>query len=158
MFAPHSLVSWSVDARFEIAMRLLRRALRAEGLEVCCELDVTERLRRSIGISLNKSVVLWVDDPLRLLEASVMSPAGALFVPEPLLIADRGSHCRAVLRALPLSTLNELSPGLRRTITGLHERISSALDRAGRKESKPCAEPHRAPLPTEQSVVAVLSE
>jgi hypothetical protein len=126
--------TWSIDAPFEKAVRMLRRGLEAERLHVACELDTEARLRRELDISLRKGVVLWVDDPLRLLEATVMNPAGALFVPEAVVVVGGSDGSRAAIRALPPAALTDLPAGLRSAVVGLHDRVVAALERAGRKE------------------------
>jgi hypothetical protein len=133
MLSPGRIVTWSISAPFERAVLMLRRGLEAEGLHVPCELDTAARLRRELGISLRKSVVLWVDDPLRLLEATVMNPAGALFVPQAVVIVEGSDGSRAAIRSLSAAALIDLPAGLRRAVAELHDRVVAALERAGTK-------------------------
>src|SRR3712207_7058135 len=58
---------------------LFRSAL--ERLRVPHELDTSARIRQELGVGLKRNIVLYVDDPVHLLEATVMNPAGGLFIP-----------------------------------------------------------------------------
>jgi hypothetical protein len=75
------IVAFAVDEPFEVALRMLRRAFAMEGLRVPCEVDAAARVKQELGVSLKQNVVLYVDDPIRLLEGTVMNPAGGLFIP-----------------------------------------------------------------------------
>jgi hypothetical protein len=132
---PH-LVSFTVDEPFDIALRRLRRALTGEGLRVPCELRTSDRLRSELGIGLRHSIVLYVDAPILLLEATVLTVAGSLYVPEPVaLAACGGNECKAVVRSIqPL--LDETLPGtVRHAMLVLHERIIKAIQSIGRRET-----------------------
>ncbi len=47
-----STLSFIIPETFEKALKLIRRALKNEGLKISMELDVSRRLRRELGIGL----------------------------------------------------------------------------------------------------------
>ena len=93
------IVAFIVDEQFDAALRMLRRALAIDGLRVPCEVDTAGRVKQELGVGLKQSIVLYVDDPIRLLEATVMNPAGGLFIPEPVVLCPsvRWSRCSRVI-------------------------------------------------------------
>jgi hypothetical protein len=128
------LVSFTVDEPFDVALRMLRRALAREGLRVPCELSTSDRLRTELGVGLRNSIVLYVDAPILLLEATVFTLAGSLFVPEAVALADCGDNCKAVVRSIkPL--LDDTLPGtVRQAMLLLHERILKSIQTIGHRE------------------------
>ena len=99
------IVVFTIDERFDVALRLLRRALALEGLRVPCEVDTAARVKQELGVGLKQSVVLYVDDPIRLLEATVMNSAGGLSIPQPVVLSSVDQRsCRVSVRSIaPLS-------------------------------------------------------
>ena len=80
-------------------------------------------------------MVLYVDDPILLLEATVFTLAGSLYVPEPVAVAACGEHeCKIVVRSIkPL--LDDSLPGtVRDAVLLLHERILKAIQTIGHRE------------------------
>jgi hypothetical protein len=129
------LVSFTIDEPFEVALRMLRRAIAREGLRVPCELSTSGRLRTELGVGLRDSIVLYVDSPILLLEATVFTPAGGLCVPEPIALTANGDTCQAVVRSIkPL--LDDSLPGtVRQAMLLLHERILKAIQAIGHRET-----------------------
>ena len=81
------IVSFTIDEPFDISLRMLRRAIAREGLRVPCEVDTSARLKEELGIGLRSSIVLYVDTPILLLEATFLNIAGGLYVPEPVVLS-----------------------------------------------------------------------
>jgi hypothetical protein len=129
------VVSFVIEERFDVALRMVRRALALEGLRVPHEFDAVARVRQELGVGLKQNIVLYVDDPIRLLEATVMNPAGALFIPEPVALSAVDKGCRVSVRSIePVSTI-DLPASLRGAVLNLHERIVAAIQRIGHKET-----------------------
>jgi uncharacterized protein (DUF302 family) len=130
------IVAFSVDAHFDVALRRLRRALAMEGLRVPCEVDAAERVKQELGVGLKQNVVLYVDDPIRLLEATVMNPAGGLFIPEPVVLSSVDQRsCRVSVRSMEPLFSSDLPASLKGAVANLHERILAAIQRIGQKQT-----------------------
>jgi hypothetical protein len=92
-------------------------------------------LRTELGVGLRESIVLYVDAPILLLEATVFTIAGSLYVPEPVAVAARGENeSKVVIRSIkPL--LDDGLPGtVREAMLLLHERILKAIQMIGHRE------------------------
>jgi hypothetical protein len=136
MTTERRIVAFTVDEPFDVALRMLRRALAMEGLRVPCEVDTAGRVRQELGVGLKQNVVLYVDDPIRLLEATVMNPAGGLFIPEPVVLSNVDQRlCRVSVRSIEPLFSSDLPASLRGAVANLHERILAALQRIGRKQT-----------------------
>src|SRR5689334_2354856 len=95
------IVAFTVEESFDVALRMLRRALAMEGLRVPCEVDAALRVKQELGVGLKQNVVLYVDDPIRLLEGTAMNPAGGLFIPEPVVLSSVDPRsCRVSVRSM----------------------------------------------------------
>jgi uncharacterized protein (DUF302 family) len=113
---------------------MLRRALAMERLRVPYEFDAAARVRQELGIGLKQHVVLYVDDPIQLLEATVMHPAAGLFIPEPVVLSSTNDVCRISVRSIEPLFASELPASVRGAVSNVHERILSAVQRVALKE------------------------
>jgi hypothetical protein len=129
------VVSFVIEHSFDVALRMLRRALALEGLRVPHEFDTAVRVRQELGIGLKQNIVLYVDDPIRLLEATVMNPAGGLFVPEPVVLSSIEKGCRVSVRSIEPVFASDLPASVRGAASNLHERIVAAIQRIAQKET-----------------------
>ncbi len=130
------IVAFTVDEQFDVALRMLRRALALEGLRVPCEIDTAGRVKQELGVGLKQNLVLYVDDPIRLLEATVVNPAGGLFIPEPVVLSSVDQRsCRVSVRSMEPLFSSDLPASLRGAVANLHERILSAVQRIGHKHT-----------------------
>jgi uncharacterized protein (DUF302 family) len=130
------IVAFTIDEPFDVALRMLRRVLSLEGLRVPSEVDTAARVRQELGVGLKQSVVLYVDDPIRLLEATVMNPAGGLFIPEPVVLSSLDQRsCRVSVRSIAPLFSSDLPASLRGAVANLHERILAAVQRVGKKHT-----------------------
>ena len=130
------IVAFVIDEPFDVALRMLRRAFALEGLRVPCELDTAGRVRQELGVGLKQNVVLYVDDPIRLLEATVMNPAGGLFIPEQVVLSSLDQRsCRVSVRSMESLFSSDLPASLRGAVANLHERILAAIQRIGQKQT-----------------------
>ena len=130
------IVNFAVDEPFDVALRMLRRMLAVEGLRVPCEIDAAGRVKQELGVELKQTVVLYVDDPIRLLEATVMNPAGGLFIPEPVVLSSVDPcRCRVSIRSMEPLFSSDVPASLRGAVANLHERILAAVQRIGQKQT-----------------------
>ena len=128
------IVSYTIDEPFDVALRKLRRALAREGLRVPCEVSTSDRLRTELGVSLKNTIVLYVDAPLLLLEATVFSAAASLYIPEPVVLSACGAHqCEAVVRSIKPLLDDSLPAAVRRALLLLHEPILNAIQSVGQR-------------------------
>ena len=141
---------WVLSGTHAKAKDTLKRALRAQSLEICFDLDLGAQVCRRSGVRLAKTSVLGVTCPFLLLEGLVSGTNAALFLPLHVAVAEyRGEVLVSILSsqavrtsgigpaiAIPLhKTLVRLSQalesaGARRTIgteTGFHEEIPAEL-------------------------------
>lgn len=130
------VVVFVIDQPFDVALRMLKRALALEGLSVPCEVDTRGRIRQELGVGgLKQNIVLYVDDPVQLLEATVMNPAGGLFIPEPIVLSMNENGCRVSVRSIQPVFASDLPVSLRGAVVNLHERILSAIQMVGQKQA-----------------------
>ncbi|MBL8213332.1 MAG: hypothetical protein JNK87_21620 [Bryobacterales bacterium] len=130
------IITFTVDESFDVSLRLLRRALALEGLRVPCEVDAAARVRQELGVVLKQNVVLYVDDPIRLLEGTAINPAGGLFIPEPVVLSNLDDRaCRVSVRSMEPLFSSELPASLRGAVANLHERVLDAIQRIGQKQT-----------------------
>jgi hypothetical protein len=130
------IVAFTIDEPFDVALRMLRRALAMEGLRVPCEIDAAARVKQELGIGLKQNMVLYVDDPFRLLEGTVMNPAGGLFIPEPVVLSSVDArNCRVSVRSIEPLFSSDLPASLKGAVANLHERILAGIQRIGQKQT-----------------------
>ena len=129
------VVGFIIEQPFDVALRMLRRALAMEGLRVPHEFDSAARVKQELGVGLKQNMVLYVDDPIRLLEATVMNPAGGLFVPEPVVLSSADKVCRVSVKSIEPVFAMDLPASLRGAVSNVHERILAAIQRIAQKET-----------------------
>ena len=130
------IVAFAIQEPFDVALRMLRRALAMEGLRVPSEIDAAARVKQELGVGLRQNIVLYVDDPIRLLEGTVINPAGGLFIPEPVVLSSVAPRsCRVSVRSMEPLFSSDLPASLRGAVANLHERILAAIQRIGQKQT-----------------------
>lgn len=111
---------------YPIALRMVRRALAQQGLRVPAELDVSARIKQEVGAGVAPCAVLYIDDPVLLLEAIIFQRGAGLLIPQPLVVA--GGHRRTELLLRDAATAGGLSASVRDALSCLHSRIIRALE------------------------------
>ena len=129
------IVSFVMDQPFDEALRMLRRVLALDGLRVPLEFDTTASVRQDLGVDLKQHRVLYVDDPIRLLEATIVNDAGGLYVPEPVVLSRTDPGCRVSVKSIEPVWASDLPVSLRGAVSDLHERIVMAVQRIAQKET-----------------------
>jgi hypothetical protein len=128
-------VCFTIHHPFNLAQRMLRTALIREGLRIPCEISPSTRLRAELGVGVKESTILYVDSPILLLEATVFTVCGGLYIPEPVAICDSGGkEAKVVVRSIKPYLDDSLSSGARRAVLQLHERILQAIQSIGQRE------------------------
>jgi hypothetical protein len=77
------VVGLTIEQPIDVALRTLRKALTLEGLHIPHEIDTAGSHTAGTWCRAEAERGSVYRDPIRLLEATVMNPAGGLFVPEP---------------------------------------------------------------------------
>src|SRR5690242_12708165 len=93
------VLSFRIDEPYDIALRMVRIALARQGLRAPAELDITSRIRQELGAGLAPCIVLYVDDPVILLEAVVFNRGAGLLIPQPLVITGDSRQAEVLLRS-----------------------------------------------------------
>jgi uncharacterized protein (DUF302 family) len=119
---------FTIDHPHAAAVRLVRCAFVEAGLRTPAELDVAERLREQLCANLVPSLVLFVDDPVLLLEAVMFYPGAALYIPQPIVITGRGRNTEVQIGCRESLIGSGLPPGVREPVLCLHGRVMRALD------------------------------
>lgn len=117
-----------IDQPHEAAVRIVKRALTEYDLHMPCELDVGGRLRQEVCASLVPCVVLFVDDPLLLLEAVMFYAPAALHIPQPVVISGNGHSTAVALRNREALAAAGLPAAILEPILRLHDRMTNAMD------------------------------
>ena len=129
------VIGFLIDQPFDTALRMLRRSLAKERVRVVHEFDTAARVKQELGVGLKQNVVLYVEDPIQLLEATVMHPAGGLFVPEPVVLSSIGKTARVSVRSIDPVFASELPASVRGAVANLHERVLAGIARIASKET-----------------------
>ena len=127
MTQDRSLRSFTIDERYDVAVRMVRIALGREGLRVPAELDISARLRQDLGALVAPALVLYVDDPTLLLEAVVFNGGAGLLIPQPLVLCVRNHHTDAILRNADRYN-GEIPATVRDPVLTLQLRMARALE------------------------------
>lgn len=128
------IITYTVPALIDETLGKLRRALAADNLRTAVDLDISAHLKRELGVVLRESRVLYVDDPVLLLESMVLERGAALFVPVPVALCGREWSTRILLRSRESLGGSGLPAGVAEPLLTLHGRIERALEKVGERE------------------------
>lgn len=134
MTTPHPLEAFSVAQPYAAGLRAVRQALTRQGLRTPVELDVTARIRHELGVGLAPCVVLYVDEPVLLLEAVVFHRGAALLLPQPLVVSGNEHQTKVLLRRVDSLLESDYPAGARDPLLNLHARIVRAMDTIAERE------------------------
>ena len=111
---------------------MVRIALARQGLRAPAELDISARIRQELGAGVAPCIVLYVDDPVVLLEAVVFNRGAAVLIPQPLVVTGDNRQAEVLLRSaeMPADAIPEtvrdpligIQVRMTRTIEGIAER------------------------------------
>ena len=128
-----SMTTYVLQESYEKALKLLRAELENEGLKVPVEMDVSATIREELGLDLRPCRVLYVCCPWYLLQAAVIDPSAAAFVPLRVVVSGRDLQ-PTVVRLIP--STNHQDSSLDRRVAVL---ASTLLDRVQPIVEKICA-------------------
>ena len=120
--------TYVIEERFDKAVKLIRNALRAQGLSVPGEFDVMDTIAPDSGKKPVPSKLLLVDSPLLLFEALALDRAAGVFFPLHILISANGDQTHVVC-VEPASLFEvRLPTGSSQPLAALRNRIATALE------------------------------
>jgi uncharacterized protein (DUF302 family) len=128
------LISFRIDEPYDDALRMVRIALRREGLRAPTELDIAARIRQELGAGVSRCIVLYVDDPTALLEAVVFNRGAGLSIPQPLVVTAANGYTEVQLRSTELPA-SEVPESVREPLLGLLARMARAIESIAERES-----------------------
>lgn len=117
-------LTYVIDVPFGKILKQLRAALKAEGLQIPMEMDVSGRIRNELGVALKPCRILYIDCPFLLLEAAIVNASAAALVPLQVVVAEAGS--RSVIH-LVARTDRAVTSGLRAQFERLFSRVLAVL-------------------------------
>lgn len=132
-------ITFSMEAPYPLALRMVRRALAQHGLQTPAELDVAGRIKRELGAGVAPCTVLYVDDPVLLLEAVVFhrgAPLGAL---QPVVISGTGHGTEVQIRNSESLVGGKLPASMQDPLLRLHDRILRAIEMVAERDDLPKA-------------------
>ena len=129
------MLTFTIAEAHPAALRKVRKALAQQGLRVPAELDIGARIRQELGAGVAPCTVLYVDDPMVLLEAVVFHRGAAMLIPQPVVVAAAGGHTEVLVRS-PESLTAETPESVRDPVLNLHQRIARAMEAIAGKQSR----------------------
>ena len=127
-------MSFRIDEPFDAALRMVRIALRREGLRAPAELDIAGRIRQELGAGVARCIVLYVDDPVALLEAVVFNRGAGLSIPQPLVVTAANGYTEVLLRSTDLPA-SDIPESVREPLLGLQVRMARAIESIGERQA-----------------------
>jgi uncharacterized protein (DUF302 family) len=138
------LLSYAIVEPYDAALRRVRAALSRQGLRAPAELDVAGRIREELGAGVAPCIVLYVDDPMVLLEAVIFQRGAALLIPQPLVVTGDGRHARVIVRS-PGASFADVPETLREPLLSLQARITRAIESVAERQDAGMSESSRQP-------------
>lgn len=132
------LLSFEIAEPYDVALRMVRIALARQGLRAPAELDITARIRQELGAGVAPCIVLYVDDPLVLLEAVVFNRGAALLIPQPLVVTGDNRHTEVLVRS-PELPAGDIPESVRDPLLGLQVRMTRAIEGIAERQGAPLA-------------------
>ena len=131
------LLTFSIREPYQIALRLVRRALTQHGLFAPAELDVASRIKQELGASVAPCTVLFVDDPALLLEGIVFHRGAALGIPQPVVISGNDRHTEVLVRSAKSLVAGGFPASVEDPLVQLQKRIARAMETIAEREEAP---------------------
>lgn len=119
--------TFNICEPFPTALRMVRKALAQQGLRIPNELDVAARIRQEVGAGVARCTVLYVDDPVLLLEAIVFHRGAGLAIPQPLVVSGMDRHTEVLIWNASSLVDAGLAASVRDPLLNLYSRIVRAL-------------------------------
>ncbi len=130
------VITFSVPQPYLSALQAVRRELRQSCLSVATEVDVASRIRRELGAGVAPCRILYVDDPVLLLEAVVFNRGASLGIPQPVIVSGSGNTTQVMVRSLEAMG-NGVPASAHEPLRQLHARILRTIGAVGQQEEEP---------------------
>jgi uncharacterized protein (DUF302 family) len=126
-----AVTTFAFSENFDDSLRLIRKILSEEGLQIPTEPKVSEMIRKEFGIGLKACRVMCVSCPLFLLEAIALDRSAAVFLPLHLVVC--GHEGRTEVHVLSLAGLSDCSMaiGAKLPISKTLSRLTRCLEKIG---------------------------
>ncbi len=119
---------------FERALPAVREALAGGGLTIVGEMDISERIRRQLGLDFGPCRVLLVDSPYLLVEALALDRSAAALLPLHVVISGRESITHVHWISLAGIRQARLPAGAEAPLAKLHAGLLRVFDGLAHKE------------------------
>jgi len=134
MIRGSSIVEFSLPQSHPAALRTVRKKLSQHGLRIAAELDITAHIRQELGACLAPCIVLYIYDPLLLLEAAIFHRGAALVIPQPIVLSG-GTACTTVLlQSMESLVAAGLPASVQEPLYNLHIRMVRAVETVASNE------------------------
>lgn len=120
--------SYSIDTRFDQALKLIRQALAKGQLSIAGEYDLAEYWAEDSGEEPTPARLLLVDSPLLLFEALALDRAAGVFLPLHLLVSADGDRTQVICIEPSSAFEVRLPPGSAQPLQELGNRVALTLE------------------------------
>ena len=136
-----AVTSYTMACPFERALPAVREALAAGGLTISGEMDISDRIRRQLGLDFGPCRIILVDSPYLLVEALALDRSAAALLPLHVVISGRELSTTHV-HWISLAGMRQahLPAGSEAPLGKLHAELLQVFEGLARKE-------HNWPLP-----------
>jgi uncharacterized protein (DUF302 family) len=110
------------------ALKVIRRALAQEGLEIAADLDMAGRIRKAFRIDLAPCRVLCIDCPVVLLEALALDRLAAVLLPLHLVVEGHDDLTLVHLLSPAAALYSGLPVTARAAVSKLQARVAHAVE------------------------------
>ena len=130
------VITFAVQQPYLSALQSIRRELRRSCLHVAAEVDVAGRIRRELGAGVAPCRIIYVDDPVLLLEAVVFNRGASLGIPQPVIVSGTGNKAQVMVRSMEAMG-NGVPASAHEPLRQLHARILRTIGAIGQQEENP---------------------
>jgi uncharacterized protein (DUF302 family) len=134
MTADQETATLFMEQEYNDALKLIRRALAEEGLQIAADLDLSGRVKKALRIDLPPCRVLCVDCPVALLEALALDRSAAVLLPLHLVVASQDGFTQVHLLNPAAALYSGLPVTARAAVSKLQARVSQALDNVSSRQ------------------------
>lgn len=138
-----AVTDYTMACPFERALPAVREALAAGGLTISGEMDISERIRRQLGLDFGPCRILLVDSPYLLVEALALDRSSAALLPLHIVISGRDAITHVHWVSMAGMRQAHLPAGAEAPLAKLHAQLLRVFEGLARKEHNwPVPAPH----------------
>lgn len=126
-------VTFVLEEPFEPALKTLRRALAEEQLCIVVELDAAKRIRHALDIVVSPCRILFVENPLFMLEATAIDRSSAVFIPLHLVVSGSGARTLIHVLGPQHSQLRDFPIGVRIPLMRIQDQLLGTLGKVANR-------------------------